>query len=504
MNSLLLRTLAVPRNSSLQAFADYKKDELVNVRQAVTQNGTLLEYETLELRVHPPNVTVDNETYDDRTVITVDSANRPGTLVEVVQCLTELGLNVRKARISSDGGWFVDEFHVTETSGRKVTDEEKLKTIRKLLSIEYDVIKDSEVGTNQADEARQCSTVFELCGQDRSGLLADVVQLLTSNNCDVRSAAVWTYKKMVAFVVSVLERGRPIQEEYKATRLRQMLLEMMDSSGNGTVTCEKVIGPIHYERRLHLLMLKEELKEWHSSVARREVKLLSQQETSAKCVTSSHGLSTDEDLSHLTSPKYSRPEVIIQHYGHLNYWMVTIKCKDRNKLFFDTVCTLADLNYDIYHGAIDSEGDTATQLYYIRPRFGDFFWDYEKATKLRHILEAAIQRRFPKGLKVHVDPQDQRTLADLTQQWKRAQLWITRAKVRQYNKNGHTFYLMKTNGTAPDAKEVEIACQASGGVMSPAGANPGSKLANGHKHKFMYTLLHRNTWDGSPGSFNSM
>jgi UTP:GlnB (protein PII) uridylyltransferase len=49
-------------------------------------------------------VTVDNETYDDRTIITVDSANRPGTLVEVVQCLTELGLNVKKARISSDGG----------------------------------------------------------------------------------------------------------------------------------------------------------------------------------------------------------------------------------------------------------------------------------------------------------------------------------------------------------------------------------------------------------------
>lgn len=49
-------------------------------------------------------VTVDNDTYGDRTIITVDSANRPGTLVEVVQCLTELGLNVKKARISSDGG----------------------------------------------------------------------------------------------------------------------------------------------------------------------------------------------------------------------------------------------------------------------------------------------------------------------------------------------------------------------------------------------------------------
>lgn len=44
---------------------------------------------------------------------------------QVVQCLTELGLNVRRARISSDGGWFVDEFTVD-----RVTDERKLKAVR--------------------------------------------------------------------------------------------------------------------------------------------------------------------------------------------------------------------------------------------------------------------------------------------------------------------------------------------------------------------------------------
>jgi hypothetical protein len=32
------------------------------------------------------------------------------------------------------------------------------------------------------------------------------------------------------------------------------------------------------------------------------------------------------------------PEVHIQHSGLFNYWLVTIKCRDRNKLFFDTVC----------------------------------------------------------------------------------------------------------------------------------------------------------------------
>jgi hypothetical protein len=45
------------------------------------------------------------------------------------------------------------------------------------------------------------------------------------------------------------------------------------------------------------------------------------------------------------------------------------------------------------------------------------------------MLESAIQRRFPKGLKVHVAQTHQHCLADLTRAWKEAGLWITRAKV---------------------------------------------------------------------------
>ncbi len=97
----------VPRISSLQTFADYRKAEAGD-RRPTEGDGTLLEYETLELRLNPPQIEIDNNLYEDVTVITIDSANRPGTLVEVVMSLTELGLSIRRARISSDGGWFVD------------------------------------------------------------------------------------------------------------------------------------------------------------------------------------------------------------------------------------------------------------------------------------------------------------------------------------------------------------------------------------------------------------
>lgn len=130
----------------LMGWDRYRETE-ASANAAVSADGTMLEYEALVSRLVPPNVHVDNESLNDRSVLIIDSANRPGkhlpffhappslypgfflhsstphtnqpdlhlvsssspgTLVEVVQCLTELGLNISKARISSDGGWFVD------------------------------------------------------------------------------------------------------------------------------------------------------------------------------------------------------------------------------------------------------------------------------------------------------------------------------------------------------------------------------------------------------------
>jgi len=67
----------------LQHLSHYREVEQGRNNVAVTSEGDLLEYETLELRIHPPNVNIDNNSYEDRTVLIIDSANRPGTLVEV-------------------------------------------------------------------------------------------------------------------------------------------------------------------------------------------------------------------------------------------------------------------------------------------------------------------------------------------------------------------------------------------------------------------------------------
>jgi hypothetical protein len=54
MNALLLRNLQMRRANSLQSFKEYRALEAQNPQQvAVTQDGALLEFETLELRLHP-------------------------------------------------------------------------------------------------------------------------------------------------------------------------------------------------------------------------------------------------------------------------------------------------------------------------------------------------------------------------------------------------------------------------------------------------------------------
>ena len=70
------------------------------------------------------------------------------------------------------------------------------------------------------------------------------------------------------------------------------------------------------------------------------------------------------------SPKHSRPTVTISDCTRRGYWLVAVVCKDRNKLLFDTVCTLADMDYDVYHATVDSHKGIATQEYYIKPRYG--------------------------------------------------------------------------------------------------------------------------------------
>lgn len=118
----------------------------------------------------------------------------------------------------------------------------------------------------------------------------------------------------------------------------------------------------------------------------------------------------------------------VGYFARLNYWSVTIKCKDRPKLLFDTLCTLVDMDYDVYHASVTNLDDNiAFQDLLIRPRFGDSKFDEKKAAKVEFMLRASINRRFPRGLKVHVWTMDQiGLLGKLTTIFRQADMSVTR------------------------------------------------------------------------------
>ncbi|KAK9812463.1 hypothetical protein WJX73_001778 [Symbiochloris irregularis] len=531
MNSLVHRPHY--RTPSLLGLAEYwELEKQVEQRAACSREGALLEYETLELRVNPPNIIIENRAETDYTHIAIDSANRPGTLVEVVQHFTELGLDVRKARISSDGGWFVDSFNVQEANGKQITSQSKLQSIRQMLNVQIRTEPEAAANGDETDDSQRVeTTVFEVAGQDKAGLLAQVTQLLTSNGCNVRSAAVWTHHNRAAFVLSVTEKGQPVSDNIKLQRLKQILMEQVDDNQEGLVNIKKVRGEVHHDRRLHQLLLQEEMREWSRGPAAKRWPSLTDDEDSdlgdealwagtlggtntlavaasspADSVSSIHGenfLDPGDGNFQFRSPKHSKPVVTISDATRRGYWLVAITCKDRNKLLFDTVCTLADMSYDVYHATVDSNKGIATQEYYIKPRHGSIAWDEGRAAKLVAMMEAAIQRRFPKGLKVHVCSVDRfGCLAELTRVLHAADLSVTRAKVKTsaVNKSsGHTFYVMTSSGNAPDRQKVEALCSRIGGKLVEVGEEERSLSPADSAHRFSFSFLHRKWQTGWGG-----
>ncbi|KAB2019970.1 hypothetical protein ES319_D07G034100v1 [Gossypium barbadense] len=89
------------------------------------------EFDNLPERIYGPpcRVCIDNDSMEECTVIKVDSVNKQGILLEVVQVLTNINLTILKSYISSDAGWFMDVFHVKDEHGDKIRDQNVINYI---------------------------------------------------------------------------------------------------------------------------------------------------------------------------------------------------------------------------------------------------------------------------------------------------------------------------------------------------------------------------------------
>ena len=83
----------------------------------------------------PPRILIDNRASTDHTVIEVNGRDRAGFLFDVTSALTDLGLQIASAHISTYGERVVDVFYVKDVFGLKMEHKERLNHIRERLIV---------------------------------------------------------------------------------------------------------------------------------------------------------------------------------------------------------------------------------------------------------------------------------------------------------------------------------------------------------------------------------
>ncbi|XP_068667908.1 ACT domain-containing protein ACR4-like [Aristolochia californica] len=418
------------------------------------------EYEKFIRRMNPPRVVIDNEACQNATVIRVDSANKQGILLEVVQVLTDLNLIITKAYISSDGGWFMDVFNVTDRDGKKLKDEGILDYIRKSLGADSCFVP--SLRRSVGVESSRDHTSIELTGTDRPGLLSEVFAVLTDLKCNVVNAEVWTHNTRAAAVLHVTDEATnsTITDPERLSKIKELLCNVLKGY-NKTREAKTVVslGSTHTERRLHQMMFAD--RDYERS-----------------------------DLDH--GDEKLRPNVTVDNWYDKDYSVVTIKCKDRPKLLFDIVCTLTDMQYVVFHANISAEGPEAYQEYYIRHVDGFPVNSEAERQRVIQCLEAAIERRVSEGLELELCTCDRvGLLSDVTRIFRENSLSVTRAEVTtRGGKAINTFYVCDAAGNPVDSKTIDAVRQAIGQtILQVKGITDCSKSPQESPTRFLFRGL---------------
>ncbi|WOL05918.1 ACT domain-containing protein ACR8-like [Canna indica] len=395
------------------------------------------EYQKLVHRMmNTPRVVIDNAACATATVVRVNSARKRGMLLEAVQVLTDLNLTIKKGYISSDGRWFMDVFHVTDSRGHKLLDPALLSRIERSIGGEASSSSsDDDRGNNREEEAEDGAglaglTALELTGTDRPGLLSEVFAVLRDLGCNVVEAKVWTHNGRIASLIFVKDHhsGSPIADAHRVHRIEASLRNVLrgdhDIRGAKTTVASAIMT--HSDRRLHQLLFADRDYERGSSC----------------------------EASSSSSP--SKSSVSVQNWTERGYSIVNVQCRDRLKLLFDVVCTLTDMDYVVFHGTLGIDADRAYQEFYIRHIDGGPISSEAERQRVIQCLLAAIERRASEGARLELTIPDRRgLLADVTRTFRENGLSVTRAEIT--TKSGeaqNVFCVTDTAGQLPDRRAI--------------------------------------------------
>lgn len=191
--------------------------------------------------------------------------------------------------------------------------------------------------------------MIEMTGTDRPGLFSEISAALADLHCNIVEAHVWSHNARLACVAYIsvddaLIDGRRLAaiEHHLTTVLRATAAS---KEGGGTTNRQeaKTVASLPegtttvVERRLHQLLVS--VRDFDGP--------------GAPMMTGRQEAEEDErNMCH----------VWVDSCDEKGYSIVTIKCRDRKRLMFDTVCTLTDMQYVIFHASVDTHEGYAFQV----------------------------------------------------------------------------------------------------------------------------------------------
>jgi [protein-PII] uridylyltransferase len=101
----------------------------------------------------PPRVVFDNHASNTHTVIEVNGRDRPGLLHDVTAAISDQGLQIASAHITTYGVRAVDVFYVKDIFGLKIENERKLAGLRRALEAALETPEEGGGGTGTAPRA---------------------------------------------------------------------------------------------------------------------------------------------------------------------------------------------------------------------------------------------------------------------------------------------------------------------------------------------------------------
>ncbi|KAJ0900590.1 putative protein kinase RLK-Pelle-CrRLK1L-1 family [Helianthus annuus] len=416
-------TTAVRRSKSSYKYSGLDvPGELRSISE--TSNG-VSELDKLARRMNPPSVVVDNESCANATVIEVNGASTLGVLLELLQVLTDFDLKITKFSRTNDGSWFMDVFYVIGHGGNKITDEDKIQSIKEALHVYL---------SSTPYRGRKCNerpipyghTTLELIGNDRPGLISELSAIISDLQCNVVTAEIWTHNTRLAAVMHVSDKQTKsaIIEPEKLSKIKKVLLIVLQGGhDNREAMIRDSNGCTWIDRKLHQIMSADKYFEPEPTL--------------------------NDKRSH---------KLDVVSWNDDNYSAISIWCKHTPKVLFDTICTLTELGYFVFHGNFYADGAKAYQMeFWIRHIDGSPFKSDAETQKVIQFLEAAIERRVSTGLKIEIRTKDRvGLLSDVTRIMRENSLNITRAEIATTgDKAVFSFHLDDNLGYPVDPKIID-------------------------------------------------